>query len=371
MSVSIVIVTYGTRKSLRDCLQSIQVNSVSDQETIVVDNHSLDDSVAMVRTEFPEVRLIANEENLGFSKANNYGIRAASGEYVLLLNSDTVVLPGALQTMTEFMVGHPEAGAIGCRLRSADGSIQASAGRHERLGLTPLFFRLSGISQLIRSARARRFVRQHFGFAFGRRLRACLDAYVAGDSPLEVETLSGACLMLRRAAIAQVGGLDENFFMYLEDLDYCIRLREAGWKLYYLPAVHIIHLGEASSGGRMRRQSVRTYESLFYFYGKHYSVWTVRLARFMVLVVFGLRWMWTLASSYLSEHRFDEPDRSDLAKVIHLCWNGGDTEWRSGATDHACGQHHEDEHRRDERQCGLKVHRVLGWRKQSKEEAPR
>jgi GT2 family glycosyltransferase len=341
MALSIVIVNYGTRTLLRDCLQSIRHSGVGDLETIVVDNHSRDDSVALVRGEFPEARLIVNCDNLGFSKANNQGIQAAQGEYILLLNSDTVVLPRTLQSMTDFMAAHPEAGAAGCRLRSADGSTQASAGRHPRLGLTPLFFRLSGISQLIRGARIRRWVRQRLGFLLGPAVRACLDAYAAEDSPLEVETLSGACLMLRHEAIAQVGPLDENFFMYLEDLDYCMRLRQAGWRLYYLPGAELIHLGGQSSGGRMRTQSVRFYQSLFYFYGKHYPARTLLAARLLVLSAVSCRWLWSLIREKVAHgnpaadsREGKDPasqERFEMAQVIALCWRERRSQMRSDA----------------------------------------
>jgi GT2 family glycosyltransferase len=316
MSLSIVIVNYNTRGLLRDCLQSLRHNGAAEWETIVVDNHSLDDSVALVRSEFPGVHIIPNSDNVGFSKANNHGIQAARGDYILLLNSDTVVLPGTLQTMTGFMAAHPEAGAVGCRLRSPDGSIQASAGRDSRLGITPLFFRLSGLSAMVRGNRSRSFVRRQLGFALSPAMRACLDAYTAGDSPLQVETLSGACLLLRRKAIAEVGLLDENFFMYLEDLDYCIRLRRAGWRLYYLPGAELLHLVGKSSGGRMRASGVQSYESLFYFYRKHYPARTQVAARLLVLSAFCCRWVWSRIRNT------DRENRSEIGQVIALCCRG-------------------------------------------------
>jgi GT2 family glycosyltransferase len=321
ISISAVIVNYCTKCLLQDCLISIGKSGVSDLEVIVVDNHSTDGSVSMVRREFPDVRVIENLENVGFSRANNQGIEVALGKYILLLNSDTVVRPGAVEAMAGFMDGHPQAGGVACRLLNADGSIQPSVGR--RLGAGPgilrLIVRMSGLSGLVRGDRARRFLGRYLSFALGPALRSYLDPYVTGDFAMEVDSISGACLMLRREAVDQAGLLDENFFMYLEDLDYCIRLRMAGWKLYYVPTGEIVHLVGKSSGGRMRRFSVHAYESLFYFYSKHYSTWTLFLARLLVFSAMCSRWVWNFARGSLVHSAIHRQNHKDLEKVIRLC----------------------------------------------------
>lgn len=315
--ISTIIVNYNTRQLLRNCLASILTGESRKIEVIVVDNHSSDSSATMVRTEFPDVQLIENSRNLGFAKANNQAIRQASGKYVLLLNSDTVVQQEAIGTMAEYMDSEPDAGAVACRLLDANGAIQASIGRQSGPGLMRQILRLSGISRLIRGERMRRFLRRYLGFAIGSTVRSYLDPYVT-NTALEVESISGACLMLRRQAIDQVGLLDENFFMYLEDLDYCLRLRNAGWKLYYLPTVQIVHLIGQSSGGRMRKYSMHAYRSLFYFYQKHYSPSTLVLMRLAVFLTMSARWAWNSLRGLFSGSPAYTANRLDLKGLIRM-----------------------------------------------------
>lgn len=321
--ISILIVNYNTCGLLKSCLASVLTREQEELELIVIDNCSSDGSAAMVRTEFPSVRSIENSRNLGFAKANNQGMKQARGKYVLLLNSDTIVRPGAIQCMEQFLDSHPEAGAVACRLRYADGRIQASIGCQSGPALTRQILRLSGISQVIRSESVRRVLRKYVGFAMGSSARSYLEPYVA-EGPIEVESISGACLMLRRQAIDQVGLLDENFFMYLEDLDYCIRLRNAGWKLYYVPAGEIVHLVGQSSGGRMRRYSVHAYQSLFYFYRKHYSTSALLVIRLAVFFTMSVRWASNSVAAIFSGSRIYRANQLDLAKVIRLSlgWTG-------------------------------------------------
>lgn len=317
LRVSVLVVNYNTCQLLKDCLTSLFTGGNQEFEVMVVDNNSSDGSMAMVRSEFPVVRLIENSENLGFAKANNQGIREARGKYVLLLNSDTLVRRGAIHSMSEFMDSHPEAGAAACRLLNADGTIQASIGRQTGPGLIRQILRLAGVSRVVRDQRTRRFLRRYLGFAMGVTLRSYLEPYVA-NTALEVESISGACLMVRRQAIGQVGLLDENFFMYLEDLDYCIRLRKAGWKLYYVPTGEIIHLVGQSSGGRMRKYSVHAYRSLFYFYQKHYSTAALFVIRLAVFLAMCARWAWNFVCGVFSRSPVYSTNRLDIVKVIRL-----------------------------------------------------
>jgi GT2 family glycosyltransferase len=319
---TVVVVSYCTRELLCNCLTSLREQADGYTELIVVDNHSTDDSVAMLRREFPEVKLLENSENAGFARANNQGIREAHGKYVLLLNSDTVVRAGAVQTMAHFMDAHAEAGAIGCRLLYADGRIQATAGRHAGPNLMGLILRLSGLAHSIRSNRARRILRRYFGFLLGSSLRSYLDPYAASTSAFEVETISGACLMLRREAVAQAGELDENFFMYLEDLDYCLRLGACGWKLYYVPSAEVIHLVGSSSGGRMREYSVQSYQSLLHFYRKHYPAWT-GWVRLVILILLWPRWLYSVIWRIFSRDPLHRQNREDLAQIMRLCLSFG------------------------------------------------
>jgi hypothetical protein len=317
MAISIIIVNFCTRQLLHDCLASLRNEGSSDLETIVVDNHSNDGSAEMVRNEFPEVRPIENEENLGFAKANNQGIMLSRGEKLLLLNSDTVVRPGALQAMAEFLDSHPEAGGVTCRLLNADGSIQACVSAQPSPVL--LFFRLAGVSRLFRGDRVRRVLRDHLASFLGATVRSYFAPYSSSDSAVEVGNVSGACLMLRRSAVQQVGPLDERFFMYFEDMDYCIRLRKAGWKLYYVPRGEIFHLVGQSSGGRMRNYSLHSYQSLFYFYRRHFSLWSVALVRLLVFVMSSLRWLWNLIPGIFLNSSASRRNRHDLQRVLRLC----------------------------------------------------
>ena len=209
------------------------------------------------------------------------------------------------------------AGGVTCRLLNADGSIQACVSRRPSPML--LFFRLSGISRLLRGDAARRLVGRHLSWLIGAAGRSYFDPYIANGSPLEVENISGACLMLRRQAIDQVGLLDEHFFMYFEDMDYCLRLRAAGWKLYYVPSAEIVHLVGQSSGGRMRDYSLHSYRSLFYLYRKHYSRWTEFLVRFLVLLASALRWTYNLARALSWGSSTHRRNQRALSKVIRLC----------------------------------------------------
>jgi GT2 family glycosyltransferase len=318
---TVVVVSYCTRELLCDCLTSLREQADGYTELIVVDNHSTDDSVAMLRREFPEVKLLENSENAGFARANNQGIREARGLYILLLNSDTVVRPEAVQTMAHFMRTHSEAGAIGCRLLYPDGRIQATAGRHASPNLLGLILRLSGLAHAIRSNRARRTLRRYVGFLLGPSLRSYLDPYAASAAPFEVETISGACLMVRREAVAQVGELDENFFMYLEDLDYCLRLGACGWKLYYVPSAEVVHFVGSSSGGRMREYSVRSYQSLLHFYRKHYPAWT-KWVRLTILILLLPRWLFSAICQSFSRNPLHCQNREGLAQIIRLCLAG-------------------------------------------------
>lgn len=317
-SVSIVIVNFNTRELLRDCLLSLRVTAPN-SEIVVVDNASADGSQEMVRTEFAgtKTKLIENGENLGFSAANNAGIRQAQGRLILLLNSDTIVKPGAVAAMTEFLDAHPDVGGVTCRLLNTDGSIQACVSG--RPGPTMLFFRLFGLSRLVRGDRARRALARWFPFLVGSTVRGYLDPYTA-KLPIEVENISGACLMLRREAIEQVGLLDENFFMYFEDMDYCLRLRSAGWKLYYVPSGTIVHLVGQSSGGRMRDYSLHSYRSLFYFYRKHYPLRTRFAIRLVVLAGSLFRWCCNLVQAPFVQSLVCRKNREDLAQVMRICF---------------------------------------------------
>ncbi len=255
--LSIVIVNWNTSDLLNRCLASLlRCPQRCSFEVIVVDNASSDGSSEMVMREFPMVRLIQNTTNLGFARANNQGIQASQGRYVLLLNSDTVVPEGTLASLASFMDQHPDAGACGPRLLRPDGTPQPYAfGGDPTLG----YLLARGLKQLL--------------------LHRYLHDW-ATDTVQKVDWVSGACLLVRRQAIEQVGLLDENIFMYFEDNDWCLRMRKAGWKVYYNPRVEVIHIGGQSLAKNPSAQR-SYYRSLEYFYAKHYGLlagWLLRVA---------------------------------------------------------------------------------------------
>jgi len=234
--LSIVVVSWNVRDLLRRCLLSMSPDSppltghhAPGIEIIVVDNGSTDGSVEMVRAEFPTVRLIANTDNRGFPAANNQGIAAARGRYVFLLNPDTEVIGDALATMVTFADAHPDVGVVGPQLLNPDGSVQSSRRRFPTLATA--FFESTWLEPYAPRSLLRRY---HM-----------LDTPC--DAMQDVDWVTGAALMARREAIQQVGLMDEGFFMYSEELDWCRRFREAGWRVVYLPSARIIHhVGKSS-----------------------------------------------------------------------------------------------------------------------------
>lgn len=221
----IVIVSFNTKEELAQCLGSVYENTqYVTFEVVVVDNHSTDGSSEMVAQRFPEAKLIANDSNLGFAKANNQALEGNTCRYAVILNSDTIVMDSALDTMVEFMDAHPKAGAVGCRLLNPDGTLQPSCNKR-----FSLFYVLSD------------WVFEHLGVY---ELLHINKYYVKGwdyDAVQEVDLLSGACIMVRREVLETVGWLDERFVNSLEDHDWCLRIRNAGWKIFYLPSAAIVH----------------------------------------------------------------------------------------------------------------------------------
>jgi len=258
--LDVIIVSWNTREFISKCLQSLQTvlePALDDSRrlaggqyrarVLVVDNASTDDSALMVRQDFPWVRLIENRENLGFAPANNQAIRESCGRFVLLLNSDTVVHPGALETLVAFLDAHPKAGAAGARLLNPDGSVQPAC--HPMLTPWREFWRLSFLDNVIRKS------------TYGARTWKA-------SVPQQVEAIKGACLLLRRQALDQVGLLDESYFMYTEEVDLCYRLARAGWQLWWIPQATVVHYGEASSRQVARAMYVQLYRSKVQFYRK-------------------------------------------------------------------------------------------------------
>ena len=244
--LSVVLVNYNDSSHLAGCLSSLQkaISGLS-AEVILVDNHSEDGSPGLVRTAFPWVRLIENEENLGYPTANNIGFRQSRGEFCLFLNTDTVMPETGLVALLSGIRSRREAGAIGPALVRKNGLFQVSFGR-----------RVSFFSEIRQKFVFNPFYR--FALRLSRKAR-------------EVGWLSGACLLARRNAVEAAGLFDENFFLFFEDIDLCQRIRERGFKLIFFPAVRVVHIGGAATSARRWRSRLEYRRSQLRFYDKHNS----------------------------------------------------------------------------------------------------
>lgn len=230
--LSVVVVNWNTRDLLRACLRSIfsTVKEVT-FECIVIDNASSDGSADMVEKEFPRAILIRSKENLGFTKGYNLGLRQAKGDFLMIVNSDLELLPGSAVRMIDYLKEHPDVGMVGPKLISPDGTVQVNGQRF------PTFIReVLGLTRLYRN----RFIREWHDMTLGPlRKDFNVDA--------EVDALAGACMTLPRAVVDKVGLLDERFFMYYEDVDWCYRVKQAGYKIWYLGDVGVIHVASQSA----------------------------------------------------------------------------------------------------------------------------
>lgn len=249
MDLSIVIVNWNTREMLRDCLRSVLSGlGPLAAEILVSDNASSDGSVEMVRAEFPAVRLIVNDRNLGFAGGNNVALRVATGRHVLLLNTDTLVHGDVLPEAVAWLDAHPAVGVLGPRVLNADGSVQPSCSAFP--SLRHLAMQTLGLTRI-----------------------AALDAYrMTGwdrASERRVDVISGAAMFVRRAAMAEVGLLDEAFFFYGEETDWCHRFRRAGWELVFAPIPEITHFGNGSAGRLNHRRDVLMTEGTTRLHRKH------------------------------------------------------------------------------------------------------
>jgi GT2 family glycosyltransferase len=233
MDLSIIIVNYKTRGLLKECLKGIKmVQPKINYEIIVVDNGSGDGTPMMMAEYFPEIKFIASDENLGYAKGNNLGIKAASGRYVMIMNPDIVVFSGALERLVEFMDSRPDIGMVGPKLLNPDKSLQYSCYRFPDFW-TPLY---------------RRTPLGKLNFA-----KKKLDDYFVKDwdhnSIKEVDWLLGGCLLIRKKALEEVGYLDERYFAYFDDVDLCRSMWAKGWKVVYYPLVSVVHFHRRESAG--------------------------------------------------------------------------------------------------------------------------
>ncbi|MCM8796410.1 MAG: glycosyltransferase family 2 protein [Candidatus Omnitrophica bacterium] len=278
MDLSVIIVSWNVRDFLKRCLESLYRYTVGIEfEVFVVDNNSYDASPDMVRQSFSQVNLIVNKDNLGFAKANNQALTFCSGRYILFLNPDTELLDNSLKLMVDFMDTHPEASAAGCKLIYSDGSLQHSC-RHFPSLFTDLMEKL------------------YLDYVFPQ--SPFFNFYRMGlwphDTLRKVDVPYGACIIIRKQAIDILGGMDERFFMYYDEIDLCYRIKQTGGSVYFIPDINIVHHANRSSSQVSLETQQYKYRSKLLFFKKHYgmlSAWVLFINLcFNKLIVWGILW---------------------------------------------------------------------------------
>ncbi|HYC30790.1 MAG TPA: glycosyltransferase family 2 protein [Gemmatimonadales bacterium] len=285
--MAVAVISWNTRELLRRCLGTVMLNAPA--QVVVVDNGSSDGSIPMVREEFPGVRLEVLDENPGYGAASNVAFTRCSAEYVLLLNSDTELRPGALEALVAHLDRCPRAGIVGPRLLNPDGSLQKSTFPFPS-PLVP-FVKRRPLADLV-------------GLVPGLR-----DAFVgawAHDHTRRVPWVLGAALAIRRAAFEQVGGFDESYVMYYEEVDLCYRLRRAGWETHFTPATEVVHVGGASTSQRRPAMLARLGVSAVQFHRSHHRGLTRVAAIGLVRGTLRYRFCRDWLAHHLARH---EPDR--------------------------------------------------------------
>jgi GT2 family glycosyltransferase len=273
MDLSVVIVNWNTKDMLRKCLQSLFQGNTINIEIWVIDNASDDGSVEMVRAEFPRVKLIVNQKNVGFARANNQALAQSTGRYCLLLNPDTVVPACALDNLVQFIEDTPDAGVVGCAQIYPDGRRQATC--HRAITLWREVFIAFGLARVFRNV-----------IDYGMHPAKL-------STPRRVDWVEGGALLVRRSVLATIGLMDEAFFMYVEDADLCFRVRQANLVVYYVPDIQIIHYRGQATGfeQRERRQQrvnvdllIALHRSKAYFLRKHYGGWQAKVYRLLTII---------------------------------------------------------------------------------------
>lgn len=303
MKLSIVIICWNDRKVIENCLHSIyEQTRTLELEVIVSDNGSTDDSLTMIRREFPDVRILENGANLGFAKGNNAGIGVARGEYTLILNPDTIILERALEKLIAYADSKPEAGAFGCRVLNPDGSFQNPARPlptvHGSL-IAALNLRwLAYLSQLFAS-----------------------DVYPGwgGRTERPIGYQSGCCVLFRTELLKRLGGFDERFFYHFEETDLCCRIWKSGSSILFSPSAEITHLGGQSVGRFPIRFALETHRSGYRFFFKHYGRPSVKRIRWVYLLNDSIRWLgYTVSSWFKSSNAL--ANRLKMYQVV-IMWN--------------------------------------------------
>ncbi len=266
IDLSIIIVSWNVSRLLYDCLQSVAVNKGAlAVEVIVVDSASSDDTPEMIVREFPWVYLIACDENVGFPRGNNMGMERANGRFILLLNPDTQIVGNALQNMVTYLETHLETGMIGPQLLNSDGTVQSSRRRFPTLRTA--FFESTWFEPVAPKSILRRFYMQD----------------VDDDETSQVDWVVGACMMTRQEIVKGVGGMDEAYFMYSEELDWCRRIKQAGWDVIYLPEAKVVHHYGKSSDQAVTHRHINFNRAKLRYFRKYHGRFPTFVLRFFLL----------------------------------------------------------------------------------------
>lgn len=264
MDIAIIIVNWNTRDILGQCLQSVFASQTAKQfEVWVVDNGSSDGSKQMIKDSYPRTRLISNCDNVGFARANNQAVELSSGDYVMLLNPDTMVEKDVIEILANYLDENQEIGAVGPRLLNPDGTLQESA--YPEPTLVREFWRMFHLDRFYYYA------------------EYPMDSWSEKEAK-EVDVLMGACLLIRRKALDQVGLLDEEFFVYSEEVDLCTRIRNYGWRISWLPTVKVVHLGGQSTQQIQQEMFLQLYQGKIQYFRKHHSAMEVWLYKFVLFL---------------------------------------------------------------------------------------
>lgn len=283
------IVSYRVRDLLRDCLQSLYQNTCVRFEVIVVDNASHDGVAEMLQQEYPEIRLVENQDNAGYTRPMNQALRLGRGRYLLQLNPDTLIMPQAIDRLVDFMDQHAQVGICGPKVLNRDLTLQKPCRRGEPrpwavltyfLGLSALFPRSPLFSQY-------------------------LMTYLDEDETHAVDGVAGSCMLARRAMFDQIGYLDERYFAYQEDADICFRARQAGWKVYYMPEAQIIHFGSLG-GSRVQpyRSIFEWHRSYFIYYRRHLAKDYFFIFNWFYYLAMGIKLLWALGVNFVRADKF-------------------------------------------------------------------
>lgn len=295
VDLSVCIVTYQARDYLGDCLQSIALNTLTaSYEIIVVDNHSQDGTVDMLQQDYPEVHLIENDDNYGFTRPLNQALQAARGRTLLSLNPDTYVHPGALDLLVNFLDDHPYVGIVGPKVLNRDGTLQKPSRRGDSRPWNTISY-FTGLSKL--------FPRRKFFSGY-------LMSYMDEDETHKADGVSGSCMLIRRQVIDQIGYFDEQFFAYQEDADFCLRARQAGWQVFFFPKAQVTHYG-GQGGSRVQpyRSIYEWHKSYWLYYRKHFAKNYFFLFNWLYYLAMLVKLSVTLFINLLRREKFAGPKR--------------------------------------------------------------